>query len=164
MYNHDAVPNRQYKIEFCQAVLMCFPTQDCRACQGTTCLIAVRWPWACASLPTVAHSSPSSCGLGLQCVPTFLDILSTQRCWCMEDQSTLPCPCQPPALLYFPQETSPWADKSWTSTPSSYKNLLQKWILKNSYDQDRDLRLVCLWGLPSKYYLLACCKNWSVPS
>ncbi|MCI4376658.1 hypothetical protein PGIGA_G00190930 [Pangasianodon gigas] len=26
----------------------------------------------------------------------------------------------------FPQETPPWADKSWTSTPSSYKKLLQK--------------------------------------
>lgn len=104
---------------------MCFPPYDCRACQGPTCLRAVPWPWACASLPTAVHSFPTSCGLGLWCVPAFLDIPSTQRYWCMEDQPTLPCQCQPPAPLHFPQEIPPWADKSWTSMSSSYKKLLQ---------------------------------------
>lgn len=43
--------------------------------------------------------------------------------------------------------------------PVVTKSFYKKGILENSCDQDRDLRLVCLWGSPSKYYLLACCKN-----
>lgn len=94
-----------------------FSLQGCKVCQGIMCLGVVQWVWIWDSQATPQPRCPPiplSCVMAPPCIPTFLDTLTTQRWWCMEDHPTLECPCQHQAPQCFIPASRQWADKWWT--------------------------------------------------